>query len=73
MPDNSVYLSIDTATHGCHLTQCRENTPVQAVNQLKTGEQLEMIATDPGSAKGVQAWNRQTGHALVGSRQDSEK
>jgi TusA-related sulfurtransferase len=32
-----------------------------------------MIATDPGSVKYVQAWNRQAGHALVGSRQDSEK
>ena len=36
---------------------------VQVVNQLKTGEKLEMIATDPGSVKDVQAW----------SRQDSEK
>ena len=72
MPDNGVSLSIDTATHGCHLTRCRENTRVQVVNQLKTGELLGVIASDPGSAKGVQAWNRQTGHTLVGSRRDGE-
>ena len=73
MPDNSVYLSIDTATHCCHLTRCRQIAPVQGVNQLKTGEWLEMIATDPGSVKDVQAWSQQTGHALVESRQDREK
>ena len=61
MPDNSVYLSIDTATHCCHLTRCRKITPVQAVNQVKAGEQLEMIATDPDSVKDVQAWSRQAG------------
>ena len=45
----------------------------KAVKNMKTGERLEMIATDPGSVKDVQAWSRQTGHALVESRQDQEK
>lgn len=45
----------------------------KAVNQMNAGERLEMIATDPGSVKDVQAWSRQTGHALVDSRQDREK
>ena len=34
---------------------------------MKTGERLEMIATDPGAVKDVQAWSRQTGHTLVES------
>ena len=45
----------------------------KAVNQLKSGQQLEMIATDPGSVKDVQAWSRQTGNRLVESRQEQEK
>jgi tRNA 2-thiouridine synthesizing protein A len=45
----------------------------KAVKNMKTGERLEMIATDPGSVKDVQAWSKQTGNTLVESRQDSEK
>ena len=45
----------------------------KAVNQLKNGQRLEMIATDPGSVKDVQAWSRQTGHTLVETRQEQEK
>ena len=45
----------------------------KAVRGLKTGERLEMIATDPGSVKDVQAWSQQTGNTLVESRQEHEK
>lgn len=45
----------------------------KAVNQLKNGQRLEMIATDPGSVKDVQAWSRQTGHTLVEAKQEQEK
>ena len=45
----------------------------KAVRSLKNGERLEMIATDPGSVKDVQAWSRQTGNTLVESRQEQEK
>ncbi len=45
----------------------------KAVKNLKTGERLEMIATDPGSVKDVQAWSQQTGNTLVESRQEQEK
>ena len=45
----------------------------KAVKNLKTGERVEMIATDPGSVKDIQAWSRQTGNTLVESRQDQEK
>ncbi|MHB8535698.1 MAG: sulfurtransferase TusA family protein [Sulfuricaulis sp.] len=45
----------------------------KAVKNLKTGERLEMIATDPGSVKDIQAWSQQTGNTLVESRQEQEK
>lgn len=45
----------------------------KAVKNLKTGERVEMIATDPGSVKDIQAWSQQTGNTLVESRQDREK
>lgn len=45
----------------------------KAVRSLKTGERMEMIATDPGSVKDIQAWSKQTGNTLVESRQDNEK
>lgn len=45
----------------------------KAVRSLKTGERLEMIATDPGSVKDIQAWSKQTGNTLVESKQDNEK
>jgi tRNA 2-thiouridine synthesizing protein A len=45
----------------------------KAVKNMKTGEQLEMIATDPGSVKDVQAWGKQTGNTIVESKQSNEK
>jgi tRNA 2-thiouridine synthesizing protein A len=45
----------------------------RAVRGLRTGERLEMIATDPGSVKDIQAWSKQTGNTLVESKQDNEK
>jgi tRNA 2-thiouridine synthesizing protein A len=45
----------------------------RTVRSLKTGERLEMIATDPGSVKDIQAWSKQTGNTLVESKQENEK
>ncbi|MBI3778257.1 MAG: hypothetical protein HY274_05010 [Gammaproteobacteria bacterium] len=73
MPDNSVSLSIDTATDSRHLTRCRENPPVQAVNQLKTGEWLEMIANRSRFGEGRAGLEPADRPTLVESRQDSEK
>jgi len=64
------HVTLDCTGLNCPLPILRLS---KAVNQLKAGERLEMIATDPGSVKDVQAWSRQTGHALVESRQDQEK
>ena len=64
------HVTLDCTGLNCPLPILRLS---KAVNQLQAGERLEMIATDPGSVKDVQAWSRQTGHTLVESRQDNEK
>ncbi len=37
----------------------------KALNEMKTGEMLRVIATDPASQRDFQAFARQTGNALV--------
>ena len=39
----------------------------KAVDALKLGQVLKMIATDPGSTADIEAWTRKTGHELVSS------
>jgi tRNA 2-thiouridine synthesizing protein A len=35
------------------------------VNEMDPGEQLEIIARDPGARKDLPAWCRMTGHTLL--------
>ena len=42
----------------------------KAINQLASGELVEVVATDPGSVKDMEAFCRQTGNRLVSSSQD---
>lgn len=42
----------------------------KALNDIAQGEQLEVLATDPGSVKDFEAFCRQTGNLLVSSAQD---
>ncbi len=37
----------------------------KAVDGMKVGEILQMIATDPGSVSDVNAWTKKTGHELL--------
>lgn len=41
----------------------------KALNEMKSGEVLRIVATDPGSQKDFQAFARQTGHELLSSTQ----
>jgi len=45
----------------------------KAVDGLKVGQVLKMIATDPGSTSDMDAWTKKTGHELVGSEKDGGK
>ena len=40
---------------------------------MASGEVLRIIATDPGSVKDFEAFSRQTGNALLDSREDGGK
>jgi tRNA 2-thiouridine synthesizing protein A len=37
----------------------------QAVKQIKVGDVLEVLATDPGSKSDMSAWTRMTGNELL--------
>jgi tRNA 2-thiouridine synthesizing protein A len=43
----------------------------QAVKQMATGDLIEIVATDPGSAPDFDAWCRTTGNELVERTEES--
>lgn len=45
----------------------------KAIKEIEVGMVLRMIATDPGAPSDMQAWSRQTGHALLASREEGGK
>ena len=45
----------------------------KTLNEMKIGEILEIIATDPGSMKDIPSWCRSTGQDLVLSEEQSDK
>lgn len=45
----------------------------KAIDGLRQGQILKMIATDPGSTNDMNAWTKKTGHELVASEQASGK
>ncbi len=42
----------------------------KAIDALKVGQVLKMVATDPGAPSDMNAWTEKTGHELLGSEQD---
>ena len=42
----------------------------KAINQMDTGQVLEVISSDPGSVKDMASFCEQTGHKLVSSNED---
>ncbi len=42
----------------------------QAMKGLASGQLLELLATDPGSTKDLEAWSKSTGNPLVESSVD---
>jgi len=41
-----------------------------AINELQSGQVLEMLATDPGSANDIPAWSKRTGNPILETSQD---
>jgi tRNA 2-thiouridine synthesizing protein A len=56
--------SLDTRGMNCPLPILQTK---KALAQLTSGQTLAVTATDPGSLKDMQAFCKQTGHALVSS------
>ena len=40
------------------------------INELKSGQVLEVLATDPGSINDMAAWSKRTGNPILESKQD---
>ncbi len=45
----------------------------KSLNEMKSGDILRIVATDPGSQKDFQAFSRQTGHELLSSAQNDKE
>ena len=45
----------------------------KAIKELKLSQVLQVIATDSGSPKDMEAWARQTGNELISSKEENGK
>ena len=45
----------------------------KAVDGMKVGQILKMIATDAGAPDDIRAWTQKTRHTLVSSEQEAER
>ncbi|HOM94904.1 MAG TPA: sulfurtransferase TusA family protein, partial [Candidatus Saccharicenans sp.] len=45
----------------------------KAMDGMKVGEILKMVATDPGSVSDIQAWVKKTGQELLEQEKEGEK
>lgn len=55
-------LTLDCKGLACPLPVAKSR---KAIDQLKAGQIMEVLATDKGSVPDFQAWSRQTGHQLL--------
>lgn len=44
----------------------------KAIKEIDVDQTLEMLADDPGSVKDMQAWSKQTGHALLDIQEEDD-
>ena len=57
-----IHKEIDTRGLNCPLPILRAK---KALTELRSGQQLKVVATDPGSTRDFQAFAKQTGNELV--------
>jgi len=60
-------LTLDTKGLSCPMPILKLK---KAIDGLKSGQVLKMLASDPGSVADVKAWAEKTGHTLLSSSQD---
>ena len=56
-------VELDARGFNCPLPILRAK---KALNDMRSGQTLKIVATDPGSAQDFQVFAERTGHALVG-------
>jgi tRNA 2-thiouridine synthesizing protein A len=61
---NAIMQKLDTRGLSCPLPILRTR---KAINQMESGELVEVTATDPGSIKDMEAFCKQTGNRLMSS------
>jgi TusA-related sulfurtransferase/rhodanese-related sulfurtransferase len=59
--------SIDCKGLSCPMPIVRTK---KAIEDMKPGEVLEVIATDPGSVADVKSWAARTGHQFIGTKEE---
>ena len=62
MDKNQITKSVDTSGKCCPMPIVETN---KAIKSLRTGEILEIIATDPGTKNDISSWCNRTGNELV--------
>ncbi len=65
MPDFD--MELDARGLNCPLPILRAR---KSINSMAAGQVLRIIATDPGSVKDFEAFCKQTGNELLGTKQD---
>ena len=60
-------LVVDTRGTLCPLPVLKTS---QAIKQIRMGEVLEVLATDPGSKPDIAAWARMTGNELISTTEE---
>ncbi|HNS05110.1 MAG TPA: sulfurtransferase TusA family protein [Candidatus Saccharicenans sp.] len=70
MSDLKADLTLDNSGLSCPMPIIKTK---KAMDGMKVGEILKMIATDPGSVSDIQAWVKKTGQELVGQETEGNK
>jgi len=60
---------LDTSGLSCPLPILKTK---KSLNGLASGQILKIVATDPGSVKDMQAFAKQTGHALLSANEEDK-
>ncbi len=62
MDKNQITVSLDTSGKCCPMPMVDTNA---AIKSLRTGEVLELIATDPATRSDIPSWCERTGNELL--------
>ncbi|HOT69140.1 MAG TPA: sulfurtransferase TusA family protein [Candidatus Saccharicenans sp.] len=70
MSDLKADLTLDNSGLSCPMPIIKTK---KAMDGMKVGEILKMVATDPGSVSDIQAWVKKTGQELLEQEKEGEK